>query len=111
MEIRRTLIKSVDSISLSTLADNVVIFHVGSEYDFIFDCPKKTELVTVFSEHVRETTGKPSVTNFKDRFIRYFKENSLLALQSKLEERRIKHSLSKKMKLLLIQNIRNQEIR
>lgn len=95
---------------MSTLADNVVIFHVGSEYDLVFDCSKKTELVTVFSEHVRETTGKSSVTNFKDRFESYFKENSFSASQSKLEERRIRLFLSKKMKLQSIQNIKSQEI-
>jgi len=44
---RRTLIKSVGSISLSTLADSYMIIHCSGEPDYLIESEKKTEIVAI----------------------------------------------------------------
>jgi len=44
--LERTIpIKSIESLSMSTLYDDIVVLHVPTEFDCILETPFKTELV------------------------------------------------------------------
>ena len=63
---RRTPISSIGSISLSTLCDNYIVIHCPSEYDNLFENDKKTEILAVLSEVVKNSTGRDITVNFND---------------------------------------------
>jgi hypothetical protein len=47
---RRVALADVKGLSLSTFADNFIVFHIPNEYDYVFTCSKKSEIVTVLTE-------------------------------------------------------------
>jgi myosin-1 len=63
---RRTPIASIGSISLSTCCDNYIVIHCPSEYDNLFENDKKTEILAVLSEAVKNSTGRELQINFTD---------------------------------------------
>jgi len=64
---RRTLIKSISTISLSTLADSYVIIHCTGEPDYLIESEKKTEIVAViFSLYKDLNAGSTIRVDFND---------------------------------------------
>jgi len=63
---RRIPIKSVTGISLSTLQDNYFVIHVFGEYDYIYESPKKNEIITLISELFKDGTSQKLNVNFTD---------------------------------------------
>jgi len=64
---RRIMIKSIGSISVSTLQDNYFVIHVPSEYDYLYESPKKTEIVSIIAETYRELTQSTLTVTFTDK--------------------------------------------
>jgi len=64
---RRILIRSIGGISLSTLQDNYFVIHVPTEYDYLYESPKKTEIVSIIAETYREQTQNTLTVTFTDR--------------------------------------------
>eukprot|EP01111_Echinosteliopsis_oligospora_P014912 TRINITY_DN5735_c1_g1_i3.p1 TRINITY_DN5735_c1_g1~~TRINITY_DN5735_c1_g1_i3.p1 ORF type:complete len:1071 (+),score=360.39 TRINITY_DN5735_c1_g1_i3:181-3393(+) len=63
---RRTTLRELKGISLSTLADNMMIFHVP-EYDWVLENEHKTEIVTHLSEAYKALTNGTLQLNFTDK--------------------------------------------
>ncbi len=55
-------------ISMSTLADNFFILHVPTEYDYVVESKKKSEVVTVLCEVIKELTGNRPQITFSDKY-------------------------------------------
>jgi hypothetical protein len=64
---RRILLSSVAGISMSTLQDNFFILHIPAEYDYLIESKRKTEIVTVLWELIKEVTGNRPQITFSDR--------------------------------------------
>lgn len=58
----------VSGISLSTLADNYFVIHVSGEYDYVYESHRKTEIVTLICELIKEKTEKRPDVIFTDRY-------------------------------------------
>lgn len=63
---RRIAFKDISGISLSTMADDFFILHVGSEYDTVMTSVFKTEFLTVLNEKFSEQTGRKLNITFTD---------------------------------------------
>jgi hypothetical protein len=63
---RRTPLREVRSLSLSTLADNFIVFHVP-EYDNVFENDKKTEIAVTLNEVYQAVTNSKLNIAFSDR--------------------------------------------
>jgi len=63
---RKFPLSSIGSISLSTLADDIFILRVPSEYDNVFESVFKTELISLIREKVQEISGRDVVIDFND---------------------------------------------
>lgn len=62
----RTPISTIGSVSLSTLCDNYIVIHCPSEYDTLFENDKKTEILAVLCEAVKNSSGRDLQINFTD---------------------------------------------
>jgi len=63
---RKIPLGNIQQLSLSTLADNFVVVHVG-EYDTALESKYKTEFITILMENYQLTTGRSLNVNFTDR--------------------------------------------
>jgi len=63
---RRIPINTIGSISLSTLSDNYIVIHCPSEYDTFFENEKKTEILMVINEAIKNQSGREVTLNFND---------------------------------------------
>ena len=68
-ENRRIEIRKISAVSLSKLADNFVVVHVASQYDYVFECERKTELITSMVDAYRTATGSALQLNFVDAVV------------------------------------------
>ncbi len=55
---RRITLANVGHLSTSLLQDNFFIIHVPSEYDYLFICSRKTEVVSMLTKAYSEATGE-----------------------------------------------------
>lgn len=63
---RRCSLADVDSVSLSSLQDNWILFTIGREYDNLMENSRKTEILALMSEHYSRLTGRNLQINFND---------------------------------------------
>jgi myosin-1 len=63
---RRTGIADIQSVTLSTLCDNYIVFHIPREYDHLMETPNKTELLCLLAEKYELLTGRKLQINFQD---------------------------------------------
>lgn len=63
--VRRIALTAIQSVSLSTLQDNFVVLHAEGN-DIIFECSRKTELITVLNEQLEQQTRQKLTLNFSD---------------------------------------------
>merc|ERR1711862_342602 len=63
---KRSPISAIQSVSLSSLCDNYIVIHCPSEYDNLFENERKTEIVAVLNECVKNATGRDLTVNFND---------------------------------------------
>lgn len=64
---RRTPLREIRALSMSTLADNFIVIHVP-EYDNVFDNERKTEIAVTISEVFKATTNSTLRIDFSDKF-------------------------------------------
>lgn len=64
---RRTALADIQSLSLSSLADNFLVMHIPREYDNLLENDKKTEIVAILMEYYQALTGRQLQINFSDR--------------------------------------------
>jgi len=63
---RRFSFESIASVSLSKLQDDFIVFHVPNEYDYVYECQKKTVAVTIMNSEFQKLFNKPLKLNFMD---------------------------------------------
>ncbi|KAJ3038615.1 Unconventional myosin-Ie [Rhizophlyctis rosea] len=63
---RKLQFSEIQSVSLSTKADDFFVLHIPSEFDNVFECIFKTELITVLSEKYLAATSRQLTVNFVD---------------------------------------------
>jgi len=56
---RRIDLNSISHISLSKYADNFFIIHIPTEYDYVYESPKKTILLTLLNQEFKRVKGSP----------------------------------------------------
>jgi len=56
----------MNSVSLSTLADNYLVMHIPREYDNLIENDKKTEILAILMEYYEALTGRQLQINFSD---------------------------------------------
>jgi len=61
---RRIPFDKIESVSLSTLSDNYFVVHVPSEYDYVYESPKKTIFITLLNNVWRKQRGIQLKLNF-----------------------------------------------
>mmetsp|Transcript_28371 Transcript_28371/g.69116 ORF Transcript_28371/g.69116 Transcript_28371/m.69116 type:complete len:1017 (+) Transcript_28371:228-3278(+) len=54
---RRIPVTKISKVSLSKMADNFVVIHVFSEYDYLYICERKTEFLTILDQLYRDLMG------------------------------------------------------
>ncbi|KCV73289.1 myosin I [Fonticula alba] len=65
--VRRTMpLDKIEAVSVSTLADDVVVFHIPGEYDNVFETVFKTELISLMVEKAKDHFGKTLNVRFSD---------------------------------------------
>lgn len=69
---RRIPFRDITGISLSTMADDFFVLHVGSAYDSVMSSVFKTELVTVLAEKFAEQGGRKLKITFSNSYLLYF---------------------------------------
>jgi len=60
---RRIPYESVTGVSVSRLSDNFFVVHVPSEYDYVYESPKKTVFITLFNNEYKNKVGHPIQVN------------------------------------------------
>mmetsp|Transcript_11310 Transcript_11310/g.20776 ORF Transcript_11310/g.20776 Transcript_11310/m.20776 type:complete len:1021 (-) Transcript_11310:294-3356(-) len=63
---RRIPIEKVSGVSLSKFADNFMVIHVTNEYDYVYDCQRKTEFLSTLNDLYKNFTGGNLPLNFGD---------------------------------------------
>jgi len=101
---RRILIKNITAISLSSMQDNFFILHVPTEYDYIIESKKKTEIVTVLCELIKDAVGNRPQINFSDN-IQYKTSNGKMKTIQFIKDESIKESKWKKQGEILIVSV------
>lgn len=64
---RRIPLDEIEGVSVSELADNIVVLHFPDSYDYIFETDKKTELIQVLQQ-ARKLSPEPFKINVADKF-------------------------------------------
>eukprot|EP00761_Pharyngomonas_kirbyi_P012356 gb/GECH01012383.1/.p1 GENE.gb/GECH01012383.1/~~gb/GECH01012383.1/.p1 ORF type:complete len:1469 (+),score=336.96 gb/GECH01012383.1/:1-4407(+) len=55
---KRARLPEITGVSLSTLQDNWVIVHIQSQEDLLFECDKKTEMVSILNDNYKQTNNR-----------------------------------------------------
>jgi len=63
---RRTSLADISHVSLSTLQDNYMVFHIPNEYDALIENDKKTEILAVLYEAMKNLTRRELQLQFTD---------------------------------------------
>jgi len=63
---RRTAIADIQSLSLSTMADDYLCMNIPKEYDNLIENSKKTEITAILMEAYQKLTGRQLTINFTD---------------------------------------------
>ncbi len=85
---RRTAIADIQGVTLSTLCDNYIVFHVPREYDHLMETPNKTECLILLVERYEMLTGRTLQLNFQDTYalqMYYIPTLTVLPTRSSLE--------------------------
>ncbi|KAJ3056601.1 Unconventional myosin-Ie [Rhizophlyctis rosea] len=64
---RKLPFSAIQSVSLSTKPDDIFVMHIPSEFDNVFECIFKTELITVLSEKYQAAMGSQLNLTFVDQ--------------------------------------------
>jgi myosin-1 len=69
-EVKRKLqLNQIESISISALCDDFFVMHIPSEFDNVFECVFKTELVSVLNEVYQRKMSRPLTLNFTNKYV------------------------------------------
>jgi len=98
---RRTPITSIQSISLSTLADNYMVIHAEGA-DLLLECANKTEFVTLVSEQYELQTRSKLTLNFSDNISYMIKSGDQRTVRFQKDESAQVPKLRKEGKTLTI---------
>jgi myosin-1 len=96
----RQPIHNVQSVSLSTLQDNFLVFHIPGE-DVLIECENKTELCAVLIEYAEKKTGRKIPLNFNDN-IQYQVKGDSRQLQFRSDPGAQRAKLRKQGKVLTV---------
>lgn len=62
---RRTDLSQVEGVTVSPFTDNIVVIHIPSVVDYVFELPKKNVLVAVLVETMKKSHNKKLNLSFK----------------------------------------------
>jgi len=65
-ENRRLSIRAISRVSVSKQADNFVVLHCASEYDYVVICERKTEFLTALADAFKTLTSSTLGIDFSD---------------------------------------------